>query len=162
MGKHIPPTEKRPPTLLRWAVMYLLSILLATLGVWFSAGIFGDMIVPIVGRGPVTRLQLTPYYPLEIVFALLLGYFSPSRMKGSYAYYVWVLPTLYLTWGVVASFQLGLGTSEIASRFFGATCWPHCEDQYVWTLPFYTSTLYSLGAFAHRVRSIRAKEESDE
>ena len=140
--------------------MYLLSVMLATLGVWFSAGIFGDTIIPILGREAVNRLQTTPYYPLEIAFALLLGYLSRARLKGSYSYYVWVPPMLYLIWGIVPYFRLGLGTSEVASRFFGANCWPHCEDQYVWTVPFYTSALYSLGAFAHRTREMRARAES--
>jgi hypothetical protein len=156
MSPFISRIERSPRALLRWAGLYLLSITLATLGVWFSAGIFGDMVVPIFGREDVNRMQSMPYYPLEIAFALLLGYLSRTQLKGSYAYYVWVPTMLYLIWGIVSYFQLGLGTSEVASRFFGANCWPHCEDQYVWTVPFYTSTLYSVGALAHRLRAARA------
>ena len=111
-------------------------------------------------------LTETPYFPVQILLALSLGWLVGRHFRHRSMLWVWVLPFAALCAVVIAfpaTGQLALsqyGNLSSASRFshfFGWGCQPRnrCLDQVVITLPFYTAIAYSLGAvLARRVGSV--------
>lgn len=102
-------------------------------------------------------LTETPYFPLQIGFALLLGW-SLSRYLGHRSMlWVWVLPFVGLSWlfatnGYIASLGPVPPSAARLSHFFGWGCQPQnrCFDQLATTLPFYCAVAYSVGSLLGR------------
>lgn len=135
----------------KWAGMYLLSLVIATLGVWYAAKVFADIIIaPIAGNPETIRILTQPYYGLQILFAFATGYVSRARWRGSYGSYVWVITAGYLLLGIIEYTHSGFLMKDALSHFFGPYCLPYCQDQYARTVPFYTTTFYSLGCLARK------------
>ena len=101
-----------------------------------------------------------PYFPVQIVFALILGWLLGRALRHRSIECVWVLPLVILCYSV-ATYRVLIPTSVLASigqsrfsHYFGWGCRPenHCLDQVLITMPFYSCLAYSLGAaFARRV-----------
>ena len=98
----------------------------------------------------------SPYFPVQIIFALILGWLLGRVLRNRSMVWVWVLPLTILSYSVVTSRVLvptsvfagpGAGQSWF-SHYFGWGCRPadHCLDQLLITMPFYSSLAYSLGA----------------
>jgi hypothetical protein len=109
-------------------------------------------------------LTQTPGFPVQIVIGLLAGFSIERLLKQEQLKWVWVLPLVVLLGAFVL--RSGGGPSfEVRFRhFFGRGCRPekHCFDQLDFTLPFYASVAYSLGAFlSDRVRK-RSSIETDD
>jgi hypothetical protein len=100
-----------------------------------------------------------PYFPVQIVFALILGWLLGRALRHRSIVWVWVLPLVILCYSV-ATYRVLVPTSVLASvgqsrfsHYFGWGCRPenHCLDQLLITMPFYSCLAYSLGAaFARR------------
>jgi hypothetical protein len=100
-----------------------------------------------------------PYFPIQVLLALFLGWVFGRNLWHRSMVWVWVLPLAILCYAFVTlptlnpdlippAFQAGRGESRF-SHYFGWGCgpWNHCIDQVTITLPFYTALAYSLGAW---------------
>jgi hypothetical protein len=103
-----------------------------------------------------------PYFPVQIIFALLLGWLLGSALRHRSMVWVWVLPFAILCYSLITATVLipewtsvlarpGVGQSWF-SHYFGRGCQPaaHCLDQLLITMPFYSSLAYSIGALLAR------------
>ena len=93
-----------------------------------------------------------PYYPLPIGLAIVAGYLSYIRFRGSQRFWVWVVPLAYFVFEV-ASWKLS--TSVLRNDWSSAighfiSCSPNCHPVEDTTVPLYTSIAYSLGALSER------------
>lgn len=135
-----------------WA--YLFSLAASTVALWFSAGFFANTVIKrLWGHEVMVDLLLRPYYPLLIGFGILTGYLTRSRWKHLATPWVWILTGVYLLYGITSWLRVGYGLEDTLKHFFGRNCWPSCQDQYEWTLPFYGSLAYSLGVSMHKLRA---------
>jgi hypothetical protein len=98
-------------------------------------------------------LTETPYFPVQTLYALLLGGVIGDWSKSRTMLWVWVLPFLFLCCAMVfrtpVSAVAGFSADQsLMAHFFGYGCAPQnrCFDQIVFTLPFYAASCYSLGA----------------
>jgi hypothetical protein len=103
-----------------------------------------------------------PYFPVQIIFALILGWLLGRALRHRLMVWVWVLPFAILGYSVLTATVVipdwtsvlarpGVGQSWF-SHYFGWGCQPaaHCLDQLLITMPFYSSLAYSMGAFLAR------------
>jgi hypothetical protein len=98
-----------------------------------------------------------PYFPIQIVFAVILGWLLGRVLRDRSMVWIWLLPLAELCYSVATrllnptSVFIGVGQSWF-SHYFGWGCRPadHCLDQLVITLPFYSSLAYSFGAVLAR------------
>ena len=121
--------------------------------------------------GPSYSLQRTfysivsekPHFPVQIIFALILGWLLGRALRHRSMVWVWVLPFAILCYSLVSARVL-IPTSVFArpsviqsrfSHYFGWGCRPaaHCLDQLLITMPFYSSLAYSMGQHWHGKRS---------
>jgi len=97
-----------------------------------------------------------PYFPVQIIFALILGWLLGRALRHRSMVWVWVLPMAILCYSLVTARVL-IPTSVFArpgvfqsrfSHYFGWGCQPsaRCFDQLLITMPFYSSLAYSMGA----------------
>jgi hypothetical protein len=100
-----------------------------------------------------------PYFPVQVLFGLILGWLIGSSLQHKSMLWVWVLPLTVLTYSFLSLPMSVLEATSFLSRmsakfshFFGWGCRPvqHCLDQVLFTLPFYSSLGYSLGALLAR------------
>jgi len=135
----------------RWIVAYILNLFTATAGVWFSARILGEMtLVPLIGRKALLTLLFTPPYLMFIAVGVLTGYLSRFRWRGPQAEWVWVLPAIYLSIGILEWLKTGFSLTDSLTHFFGRECLSPCFDQRERTLPFYTTVAYGFGSLVYR------------
>lgn len=103
----------------------------------------------------------TPYFPVQIILALTVGWLVSGYLRHRSMLWVWVIPFVILCGAVVAYPRIGQitlarfaepSTASSLSHFFGWGCQPRnaCLDQVLITLPFYSSAAYSIGAFLAR------------
>ena len=127
---------------LRWIGLYILHLLIATLGVGLTTAISPD------GHARFVRFASGPYYPLEILLAGLTGYFCYGLLKGNHRYWVWILPTVYLAMMMVLwapSSVLGEHNWHATWAHFFVGTPPHYPEGNI-TIPFFTSLSYTVGA----------------
>src|SRR6266436_5137232 len=97
-----------------------------------------------------------PYFPVQIIFGLILGWLVGRALRHRSMVWVWVLPMAILCYSLVTARVL-IPTSVFArpgvfqsrfSHYFGWDCQPsaRCFDQLLITMPFYSSLAYSMGA----------------
>ncbi|MGH9709446.1 MAG: hypothetical protein ACRD37_02735 [Candidatus Acidiferrales bacterium] len=101
-------------------------------------------------------LTQTPYFPVQALLALILGWLFSQPLRYRVMFWVWVLPCGILCYALVAipnlfpalTAQVPQPSQTPFSHYFGYGCRPenHCIDQLAITLPFYTSVAYSMGA----------------
>jgi hypothetical protein len=106
--------------------------------------------------GHWTLLQ-TPYFPVQITIGLLWGFQLARRYKHRVMLWTWTVPCVALALLILfAPFRPvvvdGIEITKI-QRFFGWSCLPqnHCFEQVGFTMPFYSASAYSLGAFLARI-----------
>jgi hypothetical protein len=140
-------------TAMEGVIRYALSLTMSTIGVWFSAGLFNaTVLAPILGHDRAREMLLTPPYPLLIGWGLLVGYVAQIRWKRFCTPWVWVLPAIYLTLGIIAWLHTGYTFVDSVHHFFRRDCSPFCQDQYQRTCPLYSSLAFSLGLVLHKLR----------
>ena len=97
-----------------------------------------------------------PYFPVQIISALILGWLLGRALRHRSMVWVWALPLAILCYSLVTASVLiptsvftrpGVFQSRF-SHYFGWGCQPtdHCLDQLLITMPFYSSLAYSMGA----------------
>jgi len=125
-----------------WA--FPLHQILSTVGVLALAGLLTFIVSPL----PRARwiLTETPYFPVQIALAFLIGLVLPRFLRHWLMQWVWVLPFLILC----VSFVLTpLPLVDRFEHYFGWGCRPElgCFVQLAVTLPFYAAAAYALAAF---------------
>ena len=168
--------ENTPRSPLKAASIFALHQIIATFGIavvaapYFTALIF-DLVRVFGPTYPMKRFSVIltelPYFPLQIAWALLLGWLLSRFMHHRVMVWVWIIPLILLCYAFIAlptlapdltpsRFQAGIGESRI-SHYFGRGCSPrdHCLDQLLIVMPFYASAAYSFGAFLQRKFSSR-------
>ena len=102
----------------------------------------------------------TPYYPGQILLALMIGWLLSRRFKHRSMLWAWILPLVFLCYAVAAvptfypmMIRAWQPHQTPLVHYFGPLC-DRCTaqftDQMLVTLPFYTSVSYSVGAFVAR------------
>jgi hypothetical protein len=152
-------------------LIFVMHQVSATLGVGFGAGsvaffIFG-LLRPLnpelfSTHNMYEALTRLPYFPIQIPLAFWWGWALSRRFRHRSMLWVWVLPLLVLCYVVVEMPATAPGfTSAIAlanidqhrlSHYFGWGCRfeDRCIDQLTFTMPFYASAAYSIGALLAR------------
>ena len=103
------------------------------------------------------RVLSVPYFPVQIAFGLVVGYFGQRRFGTRFSFWIWIIPLSVLIWHFFA-FKTGAFQNSWQVRFehfMGSTCRPYlndssgrpCFDQLVYTAPVYTALAYAMGAF---------------
>jgi hypothetical protein len=136
-------------TVRTWSI-FLVHQALGAIGVPIFSAVVVFWILP--SREAHRILTETPYFPVQILFALILAAAVAQFLSPRLMAWVWILP------GVVLFLSIAFSQVPLPSRlghFFGWGCRPEnrCFVQLAVTLPFYTSASYSLGAYlSGRVR----------
>jgi hypothetical protein len=141
---------------LRSVALYLLHLLVATVGVLLATGILLNVVLaplePLIGHARLFSVAKAPYYPLAVILAALAGYFSYIKFKSNYRFWVWIIPALYLVTNMAlwkpSSVLGGYSWGTTLTHFFAGTARYHPEEDIV--VPFYTSLSYTLGALLDR------------
>jgi hypothetical protein len=140
-------------------------------GIAFFAGVglasVFDFVPDFGGWKPSMRfihwlLTENPFYPVQILAGLYLGWLLGRRFQHRSMLWIWVLPLAVLCYALIAVPILVPAWTSILARpstirsrlsyYFGWGCQPraHCIDQLLITMPFYASAAYSLGALLAR------------
>ncbi len=151
------------PLRAKWVALWLVNTLNATLGVLIAVGFTIYSLGALVGRAVRLQLMQGPYYPFPIFVAFLAGYFAYRRIRGSYCYWVWILPLV----GLVAA-MTAWKTSNQASwldalaYFFGRLPYPENRFQLGTTGILFISLTYSLAALVRGAgRQVDSTTQSD-
>jgi hypothetical protein len=125
--------------------------------------IFGFAILRLFGKTFYMRDMYwisteTGYFPLQIAFALFLGWLLGRDLRRRSMLWIWVIPFVFLCYVVAAvptivpfavppTLQSGIGQSRLW-HYLGPGCRPErrCLDQIIITMPFYAAAAYSIGA----------------
>jgi hypothetical protein len=154
--------QSRTKIVLSFAVHQFIS----TWGVGVTIGwlvAFGGDFLRLFGKGFPMRdsywiLTETGYFPLQIAFAMFLGWLLGRDLRRRSMLWVWVIPFAILCYAVVAiptiapwltpsAMQAGIGQSRLWHYFAsGCRAERRCLDQIIFTMPFYASVAYSIGA----------------
>jgi hypothetical protein len=151
----------------RIALSFAVHQIVGTWGVgvtvpWLVA--FGGDFLRLVGKTYPMRdsywiLTETGYFPLQIAFAMFLGWLLGRDLRRKAMLWVWVIPFAILCYAVAAvptispfpipsTFQAGIGQSRLWHYFApGCRSEHRCLDQIVVIMPFYAGAAYSIGAF---------------
>lgn len=157
----------RTRSLTKSAFAFALHQFIGMYGISFTApAVFslGFKVLDLFGRHYTTRdfhyvLTETPYFPVQIGFALVLGWLLGRSLGHRSMLWVWILPLVILCFAIVITpvEQTSVLAKQFSgqtrlSHFFGWGCRPaaRCLNQLVITLPFYSSLAYSMGAVLGR------------
>lgn len=146
------------------ALTFVIHQFIGMYGIPFTAPVvfsMGFKLLALSGHGYPDRafystLSERPYFPVQITFALILGWLLGRALRHRSIVWAWVLPFLIVCYSV-ATATVVIPTSVLArpggvqsrlSHYFGWGCQPadHCVDQLLITMPFYSSAAYSFGA----------------
>jgi hypothetical protein len=139
---------------------FVIHQFVSTYGVSFTAPIvfaLGFRVLSLFGHNYSKRefywvVSETPYFPVQIIFALILGGLLGRSLKDKSIIWIWVLPFVTLSYELVTVFIPVAERTSRLSYFFGDGCQvaAHCLAQLLITMPFYSSLAYSIGAFLAR------------
>jgi len=151
-------------------LLFILHQFIGTLGIDMFAGFllgYGFDVLQLFGkRFPQHTMSWiltgTPYYPVQIGLGLLLGWLIGRRVQHRAMLWIWILPSAYLTYALIAiptlvpqwlppKYQAGIGESRF-KHYFGWGCGGvhPCFDQNAITVLFYIAAAYSIGALLAR------------
>jgi hypothetical protein len=160
-------SDKRQASKLKFMITLLMHQFIGTAGVLILATIFTHIAFEL--PSPLARtltthdlngvLRGSPYFPVQIAVALLLGWLLSDLFGHDSMLWIWVLPYAWLVYDFVrSSTVLGLTFQARFSHFFGWGCRPenHCIDQTGVTLPFYAAVAYSIGALLARKMPLKS------
>jgi hypothetical protein len=167
----IPSNEYAGTSRMRAVLVFGMHQIIALL-IWFPAAAMALNIVAgwanifgwrITQHETGNLLTGSPYFPVQIVFGLFLGWSLGAWLQHGSMQWVWVIPSMVLCYFVIAFPWNGpivfkdyayLSSSSPLSHFFGWGCRPElrCLDQLDITLPFYCAAAYSMGAYVARVK----------
>jgi hypothetical protein len=95
-----------------------------------------------------------PYFPIQIVVALLTAFVIGQFANHYLMQWVWIIPALTLL------SSIGLSSLPLPARldyFFGYGCRPEnrCVGQLIFTLPFHSAMSYSIGGYLSSLVRLR-------
>jgi hypothetical protein len=134
----------------KWVGLWLVNTLNATLGVMVAVGFINYSIKPFAGRAIFFYLTQGPYYPLLIGVAFLAEYFTYRWIRGSYCYWVWILPAVSMMIAM-AYWKASKQASWIETLgyfLFRRLPYPEASLQLATTGIFLMSLTYSMAALA--------------
>jgi hypothetical protein len=130
----------------------------------FIGSFFIIFIFPAAGQASTLSGQLAaePFWLPEIVTGLLLGWFAYETVPSKTAFIAWLVPGCFLLWSA-CSWQRSMAAHDSTwDTYFGRNCGgSECLYQLIFTAPFYSSILYSIGAFSKYVLARRKQPEHD-
>jgi hypothetical protein len=149
------------------ALQFFVHQFIATFFVMFMTPflvVFGFETLRLFGmRYPMSEMYWvsteTGFFPVQVLFALFLGWWLGRDLRRQVMIWTWVLPFLLLCYAVIAvptvlpvavppAVQAGVGQSRLWHYFASGCRLEHrCIDQIVIVLPFYAAAAYSIGAF---------------
>lgn len=137
-------TRSRTKRTVRFLSIFILHQLIATIGVMVVAGFLTFAVLSHARASSI--LTTIPYFPIQLLVAILIGAVLQIYLRHSEMKWVWVLPLVLLTIGF---FSAPFSFSDRITMFFGSICTPanRCFYQTGLTLPFYTTVAYTLAAF---------------
>jgi hypothetical protein len=139
------------PARAKWVGLWVLNTLIGTLGVAITVGFFTYSSQAFVSRATRIHFVLTPYYLFPILIGLAAGYLSYLRFRGSYRYWVWILPAAYVLYSLLGWKASNQGTwSDALTHYFGSVPYPQNRDQLETSMWLYVAMAYSLGALTQR------------
>lgn len=110
-------------SLVREAARIGLEWFIATYGSTLGAALCVPLFYPIVhvfdigvSFSQFDRFLSIPYFPVQIGFALAVGYFGQKRVGTRFTYWIWISPLSVLTWHFFA-FQIGASQNAWQARF---------------------------------------------
>jgi hypothetical protein len=144
---------------------FLSHLIVSTLGVILLASLSTFTVIeslhpifPNIGlRTASWILTETPYFPVQIVTGLLMGFQSGRRYAHKVMLWTWVVPALLMAFMIRLAPLRPVVVSGVEltpiQHFFGGGCLPqnHCFEQVGFTLLLYASLAYSAGAIVARV-----------
>ena len=162
-------------------LIFGLHQVIATLGVGFAAAtatfFLLDLLRPLnphlfTEHNVYRVLTHLPYFPVQILEGLWFGWVLSRRLRQREMLWVWVLPALILCFALInvpnisgrftSAIVLAARNKSVWSHFFGSGCRAdledRCLDQLMFTMPFYASVAYWVGALLERV--IHRKERA--
>jgi len=108
----------------------------------------GNFVDHVVGQ-PLFKLGTNDSYPvLSVLIGFILGALSHRVFRTRGAAWVWILPLCILLWNILTWNTGGYGTywRGVWDNYFGSNCGgSECLYEFFVTVPFYTSSAYSLG-----------------
>jgi hypothetical protein len=138
----------------KWLGLWLVTTLIATLGTTINVGIITYSLRSFVSREARIHFAETlvygPYYPLPVLIGVLIGFFSYLRFRGTYRYWVWIVPALYVLTELLdwkESNHASLADSIV--HFFGTLAYPANREQLGSTMFLYMAIAYVVGALIH-------------
>lgn len=145
----------------KFGLTLLVHQFIGTIGVLILAGMLTNIVFEfpnpwgrtVTMHDVAGALTGMPYFPVQIVVALLLGWLVSDLFGHESMIWIWVLPYACLVYDFARlPAVLGLTFQARFSYFFGWGCRPenHCIDQTGVTLPFYAAVAYSIGALLAR------------
>jgi len=159
--------ERLRSSKLKFVLTLLVHQFIGTVGVLILAGMLTSIVFELPNPWGHTltmhdiAVALTgmPYFPVQIVVALLLGWLVSDLFGHESMLWIWVLPYAWLVYDFARlPSVLGMTFQARFSYFFGWGCRPenHCIDQTGVTLPFYAAIAYSIGALLARKIPMRS------
>jgi hypothetical protein len=139
----------------KWVGLWLLASLIATYGALINVGIIIYTLRPLISHTArihfAQKYVYSSYHPLPILIALLIGFFSYTRFRGTYRYWVWVLPMFGLLSSLLDWKQSNEASlADSLRHFFGPLTYPANRDQLDSVL-LYMSLAYVLGVLVHTI-----------
>lgn len=131
-------------------VLLFFAHALVALSIPFAANL--SLSVDIAPRAASRLLTENPFFPVQILFGLFLGFQLMRRFKHKVMLWIWIVPAMIL---LIAILFMPLRPLSVSGReltriqhFFGWSCLPpnRCYEQLAITLLFYSGAAYSLGA----------------
>ncbi len=156
----LPPSQPTPShsfyvkPIAKWTALWLLHSFIATFGSLINVGIITYFFREFLSRATMWNLTQTFIYryTFPTFVALALGFFSYIRSKGSYRYWVWVLPAIGLIFAIASWRQSrDAAWSTSLKHFIEPVPFPDYRDQLASTVLLYMSLAYALGAWCHQV-----------
>ena len=97
---------------------------------------------------PILRAAGEPYFILPVLAAFIFGLLSRRYSRSTSAVWVWVLPTVILSWSLLTWKNGGFRPywPDVWDNHFGPDCGSsECMYELLVTAPFYTSLAYTFG-----------------
>ena len=159
-------------------LQFLIHLLVAAIGVPVAASVlrysilfFLEQFYPSlslrVGRQMHWILLQTPYFPVQIIIGLVWGFQLGRHFRHRVMLWTWTVPAVTIALLILfAPFRpvivSGVEISKV-QHFFGWSCLPqnHCFEQVALTLPLYSASAYSLGAFLARIVPLSSTAPKD-
>ena len=128
---------------------------------WVVASFLIILVFPAAGETSTLTGQLTgePFWLPEIMAGLLLGWFAYETVPSKTAFFGWLVPGCFLLWKAW-SWQRSIAAYDDSTldTYFGRNCGgSECLYQLFFTVPFYSSLSYSIGAFSKYVEARRTE-----